>query len=119
MFLTVFSYVILVKMYPIPTWQEYLTISFVVAMGFEKLREIVSSEPIKLSQKYAVWKLNMWNPCDAMAVAFFFVGLCLRLQAKTFHIGRVIYCVDSIYWYLRLFNILGVNKYFGRYLELF
>lgn len=28
-------------------------------------------------------------------------------------IGRVFYCVDSVYWYLRILNILGVNKYLG------
>lgn len=55
----------------------------------------------------------MWNPCDAAAIIFFMIGLVLRFRANTMDIGRVIYCVDSIYWYLRILNILGVNKYLG------
>lgn len=109
----IFSYVVLVKMGPTPTWQEYLAISFISAMGCEKVREILSTEPVALSQKFAVWCLNMWNPCDAVAITFFLVGLCLRLQPETLRIGRVMYCVDSVYWYLRILNIVGVNKYLG------
>lgn len=55
----------------------------------------------------------MWNPCDAAAITFFLIGLSLRFQPAYMHVGRVIYCVDSIYWYLRILNILGVNKYLG------
>lgn len=56
----------------------------------------------------------MWNPCDAVAIIFFVIGLTLRFRPHTMDIGRVIYCVDSIYWYLRILNILGVNKYLGK-----
>lgn len=65
-------------------------------------------------QKFQVWAWNMWNPCDAFAIIFFLVGLSLRLQPAYMDVGRVIYCVDSIYWYLRILNILGVNKYLGK-----
>lgn len=55
----------------------------------------------------------MWNPCDAAAIIFFVIGLSLRFRPNTMDTGRVIYCLDSIYWYLRILNILGVNKYLG------
>lgn len=57
----------------------------------------------------------MWNPCDASAIIFFLIGLSLRFRHETHDIGRVMYCVDSIYWYLRILNILGVNKYLGKW----
>lgn len=57
----------------------------------------------------------MWNPCDAVAIILFVIGLTLRFRPSTMDIGRVIYCVDSIYWYLRILNILGVNKYLGEF----
>lgn len=60
----------------------------------------------------------MWNPCDAAAIIFFMIGLVLRFHHNTQDIGRVIYCVDSIYWYLRILNILGVNKYLGGWQQL-
>lgn len=70
---------------------------------------------INFRQKFQVWAWNMWNPCDASAIIFFLIGLSLRFQPTYRPVGRVIYCVDSIYWYLRILNILGVNKYLGEW----
>ncbi|KAG8229411.1 hypothetical protein J437_LFUL000932 [Ladona fulva] len=39
--------------------------------------------------------------------------MALRLKPSSMSVGRVIYCVDIIYWYLRILHILGVNKYLG------
>ncbi|RZF33234.1 hypothetical protein LSTR_LSTR012995 [Laodelphax striatellus] len=112
-FLVIFSYVVLVRMDPSPSWQELYCIAYIVTLGCEKVREIVSTEPATISHKFAVWAWNMWNPCDAAAVIFFLVGLSLRLKPSSMSVGRVIFCVDIIYWYLRILNILGVNKYLG------
>ncbi|XP_024940536.1 transient receptor potential cation channel trpm isoform X3 [Cephus cinctus] len=112
-FLLLFSYCILVRMGKKPTWPEIYAIAYICTLGCEKVREIVSSEPATLSHKFSVWAWNMWNPCDAAAIIFFQIGLILRLRQSTFDVGRVIYCVDCIYWYLRILNILGVNKYLG------
>lgn len=70
-------------------------------------------------QKFSVWAWNMWNPCDAIAIILFVVGISLRFRPTTMDVGRVIYCLDSVYWYLRILNILGVNKYLGMYTILF
>ncbi|KAK0173426.1 hypothetical protein PV328_006622 [Microctonus aethiopoides] len=112
-FLLFFSCCILVRMDETPTWSELYAIAYICTLGCEKVREIVTSEPATLSHKFSVWSWNMWNPCDAAAIILFVIGLVLRLRQSTFDIGRVIYCVDCIYWYLRILNILGVNKYFG------
>ncbi|XP_023311043.1 transient receptor potential cation channel trpm isoform X3 [Anoplophora glabripennis] len=112
-FLVIFSFTVLVKMEAMPSWQEWMAIAFVCTLGCEKLRELFSSEPVGLSQKLAVWSWNMWNPCDMAAVLTFLIGMSLRLREDTLRIGRVIYCVNSIYWYLRILNILSVNKYLG------
>lgn len=114
-FLLLFSYTILVRMIEQPSWPELFAISYIITMGCEKIREIVTSEPVALSHKFSVWAWNMWNPCDAAAIMFFLIGLVLRLRQSTFESGRVIYCVDCMYWYLRMLNILGVNKYLGMY----
>ncbi|XP_044264346.1 transient receptor potential cation channel trpm isoform X10 [Tribolium madens] len=112
-FLIIFSYTILVKMNENPSWQEWLAISFMCTFGCEKLRELFSSEPVGLKQKLAVWCWNLWNPCDMAAVLFFLIGVALRFKESTFEVGRVFYCVNSIYWYLHILNILSVNKYLG------
>ncbi|XP_034650809.1 transient receptor potential cation channel trpm isoform X7 [Drosophila subobscura] len=112
-FLIMFSFTVLVKMGPEPRWQEWYSIAYITTLGFEKVREIISSEPVAITHKFSVWAWNMWNPCDGAAIILFLIGLAFRFRPNTMDIGRVIYCVDSIYWYLRILNILGVNKYLG------
>ncbi|XP_014480910.1 PREDICTED: transient receptor potential cation channel trpm isoform X1 [Dinoponera quadriceps] len=112
-FLIFFSYCILIHMDDHPSLAEIYAIAYICTLGCEKVREIATSEPATLSHKFSVWAWNMWNPCDAAAIIFFQIGLALRLRHLTLDVGRVIYCVDCIYWYLRILNILGVNKYFG------
>nr|XP_034192351.1 transient receptor potential cation channel trpm isoform X9 [Osmia lignaria] len=112
-FLVLFSYCILIHMDDHPSLAEIYAIAYICTLGCEKVREIATSEPATLSHKFSVWAWNMWNPCDAAAIIFFQIGLALRLRHSTLDVGRVIYCVDCIYWYLRILNILGVNKYFG------
>ncbi|KAL5289513.1 TRPM7 family protein [Megaselia abdita] len=112
-FLVMFTYTVLVKMEPTPCWQEIYSIAYIATLGCEKVREIISSEPVAITHKFSVWAWNMWNPCDGAAIILFLIGLSLRFRPSTQDIGRVMYCVDSIYWYLRILNILGVNKYLG------
>ncbi|MBN3297853.1 TRPM3 protein, partial [Amia calva] len=77
---------------------------------------ILMSEPGKLLQKVKVWLQEYWNITDLMAILIFSVGMVLRLQDPPFmSYGRVIYCVNIIYWYIRLLDIFGVNKYLGPY----
>lgn len=74
------------------------------------------SEPGKLLQKVKVWLQEYWNITDLMAILIFSVGMVLRLQEPPLmSYGRVIYCVNIIYWYIRLLDIFGVNKYLGPY----
>nr|XP_012234779.1 PREDICTED: transient receptor potential cation channel trpm [Linepithema humile] len=112
-FLLFFSYCILIHMDEQPSLAEIYAIAYICTLGCEKIREIAISEPATLSHKFSVWAWNMWNPCDAAAIIFFQIGLALRLRNSSHDVGRVMYCVDCIYWYLRILNILGVNKYFG------
>lgn len=74
------------------------------------------SEPGKLSQKIKVWLQEYWNLTDLVAISMFLVGMVLRLQKQPYMgYGRVIYCVDIIFWYIRVLDIFGVNKYLGPY----
>lgn len=74
------------------------------------------SEPGKLSQKIKVWLQEYWNITDLVAICVFLVGATLRLQRQPYMgYGRVIYCVDIIFWYIRVLDIFGVNKYLGPY----
>ncbi|XP_045501553.1 transient receptor potential cation channel trpm isoform X6 [Colias croceus] len=113
LFLLMFTYTVLVKMNPTPSWPEIYSICYIITFLCEKIREIVTSEPVAIRHKFSVWAWNMWNTYDAGFIIFFLVGLTLRFRPGSMDVGRVIYCVDIIYWYLRILNILGVNKYLG------
>ncbi|XP_028314182.1 transient receptor potential cation channel subfamily M member 3 isoform X8 [Gouania willdenowi] len=115
-YLMLFNYIVLVKMDLWPSIQEWIVIAYIFTNGIEKMREILMSEPGKLLQKVKVWLQEYWNITDLMAILIFSVGMVLRLQEPPFmSYGRVIYCVNIIYWYIRLLDIFGVNKYLGPY----
>ncbi|XP_051005667.1 transient receptor potential cation channel subfamily M member 1 [Acomys russatus] len=115
-YLLLFNYVILVRMDGWPSPQEWIVISYIVSLALEKIREILMSEPGKLSQKIKVWLQEYWNITDLVAISMFMVGAILRLQNQPYMgYGRVIYCVDIILWYIRVLDIFGVNKYLGPY----
>lgn len=83
---------------------------------FYFLFQILMSEPGKLSQKVKVWLQEYWNITDLVAISVFMIGAVLRLQNQPYMgYGRVIYCVDIIFWYIRVLDIFGVNKYLGPY----
>ncbi|XP_073442999.1 transient receptor potential cation channel subfamily M member 1 isoform X2 [Dendrobates tinctorius] len=115
-YLMLFNYIILVKMERWPSLQEWIVISYIVTLALEKVREILMSEPGKLSQKVKVWLQEYWNITDLVAISVFLIGAMLRLQNQPYMgYGRVIYCVDIIFWYIRVLDIFGVNKYLGPY----
>ncbi|KAM9183731.1 transient receptor potential cation channel subfamily M member 1 [Dugong dugon] len=115
-YLLLFNYVILVRMDRWPSMQEWVVISYIVSLALEKIREILMSEPGKLSQKIKVWLQEYWNITDLVAISMFMIGAILRLQNQPYMgYGRVIYCVDIIFWYIRVLDIFGVNKYLGPY----
>ncbi|XP_051800564.1 transient receptor potential cation channel subfamily M member 1-like [Acanthochromis polyacanthus] len=115
-YLMLYNYIILVKMERWPSLQEWIVISYIITLGLEKVRQILMSEPGKLKQKINVWLEDYWNITDLVAIWVFLLGLMLRLQNHPYMgYGRVIYCVDIIFWYIRVLDIFGVNKYLGPY----
>ncbi|XP_063170381.1 transient receptor potential cation channel subfamily M member 1 [Candoia aspera] len=115
-YLMLFNYIILVRMDRWPSVQEWVVISYIMTLALEKVREILMSEPGKLSQKIKVWLQEYWNITDLVAISVFLIGAILRLQNQPYMgYGRVIYCVDIIFWYIRVLDIFGVNKYLGPY----
>ncbi|XP_067445912.1 transient receptor potential cation channel subfamily M member 1-like [Thunnus thynnus] len=115
-YLMLYNYIILVKMERWPSIQEWTVIAYILTLGAEKVRQILMSEPGKLKQKISVWMEEYWNITDLVAICTFLLGLMLRLQHEPYMgYGRVIYCIDIIFWYIRVLDIFGVNKYLGPY----
>ncbi|XP_051836602.1 transient receptor potential cation channel subfamily M member 7 isoform X1 [Antechinus flavipes] len=121
-FLMLYTFVVLVQMEQLPSVQEWIVIAYIFTYAIEKIREIFMSEAGKISQKIKVWFSDYFNISDTIAIVTFFIGFGLRFGArwkfgndKIFVAGRLIYCLNIIFWYVRLLDFLAVNQQAGPY----
>uniref|UniRef100_A0A3P9LRN6 non-specific serine/threonine protein kinase n=1 Tax=Oryzias latipes TaxID=8090 RepID=A0A3P9LRN6_ORYLA len=118
-FLMLFSFVVLVKMENRPSIQEWLVIFYIVSTAVEKTREVLMSEPRKLRQKLKIWFSEYWNISDFVAILLFLVGFALRWHPDPYRTaGRIAYCLDIIFWFIRVLDLLAVNQHAGPYLTI-
>lgn len=118
-FLMLFSFVVLVKMEESPSVQEWMVIAYILSTAVEKIREVMMSEPRKLSQKLKVWFSEYWNISDFTAILLFMAGLTMRWRAEPYRTaGRIAYCLNIIFWFVRVMDLLAVNKHAGPYLTM-
>lgn len=118
-FLMLFSYVVLVKMGDKPSVQEWLVIAYILSTAMEKTREVLMSEPTKLRQKLKIWFSEYWNVSDFIAILLFLAALAMRWQADPYRTaGRITYCLDIIFWFVRLMDLLALNQHAGPYLTM-
>ncbi|XP_052007956.1 transient receptor potential cation channel subfamily M member 7-like [Xyrauchen texanus] len=115
-FLMLYSFVVLVRMEMLPSPQEWIVILYIFTLAVEKIREMFMSEGGKISQKVKVWFSDYFNISDFLAIIMFFVGFGLRFGTENvFDTGRIVYCLNIIFWYVRLLDILAVNQQAGPY----
>ncbi|NXY05428.1 TRPM6 protein, partial [Pteruthius melanotis] len=118
-FLMLFTYTVLVKMEPRPSVQEWLVIIYIFTTAIEKVREVFISEPRKFRQKVKVWIYEYWNFTDSVAIILFMTGFGLRWSNPPVQTaGRLLYCLDIIFWYTRLLDLFAVNQHAGPYLTM-
>ncbi|NXK38184.1 TRPM6 protein, partial [Piprites chloris] len=118
-FLMLFTYTVLVKMGPRPSVQEWLVIIYIFTTAIEKVREVFISEPGKFCQKVKVWIYEYWNFTDSIAIILFMIGFGLRWSNPPVQTaGRLLYCLDIIFWYTRLLDLFAVNQHAGPYLTM-
>uniref|UniRef100_A0A663LQV9 non-specific serine/threonine protein kinase n=1 Tax=Athene cunicularia TaxID=194338 RepID=A0A663LQV9_ATHCN len=126
-FLMLYTFVVLVKMEELPSVQEWIVIAYIFTSAIEKIREVFMSEAGKINQKIKVWFSDYFNISDTVAIVTFFIGFALRFGAKgnfgentyrenyVFVAGRITYCLNIIFWYVRLLDFLAVNQQAGPY----
>ncbi|NXF39770.1 TRPM6 protein, partial [Nyctibius bracteatus] len=118
-FLMLFTYTVLVKMELRPSVQEWLVIIYIFSTAIEKVREVFISEPGKFCQKVKVWIYEYWNFTDSVAIILFMIGFGLRWSDPPVQTaGRLLYCLDIIFWYARLLDLFAVNQHAGPYLTM-
>uniref|UniRef100_A0A672V9L4 non-specific serine/threonine protein kinase n=1 Tax=Strigops habroptila TaxID=2489341 RepID=A0A672V9L4_STRHB len=109
-FLMLYTFVVLVKMEELPSVQEWIVIAYIFTSAIEKIREIFMSEAGKINQKVKVWFSDYFNISDTVAIVTFFIG-----ENYVFVAGRITYCLNIIFWYVRLLDFLAVNQQAGPY----
>nr|XP_035926357.1 transient receptor potential cation channel subfamily M member 6 isoform X3 [Halichoerus grypus] len=118
-FLMLFTYTVLVEMQPQPSVQEWLVIIYIFTNAIEKVREVCISEPGKFTQKVKVWISEYWNVIETVAIGLFSVGFGLRWGDPPLHTaGRLMYCIDIIFWFSRLLDFFAVNQHVGPYVTM-
>ncbi|KAK7010748.1 transient receptor potential cation channel subfamily M member 1 [Biomphalaria glabrata] len=117
-FLSIYFYVILDRLKEIPTWAEiYVTVCIFTTAG-EKIRQIVASEPVTLEMKLNVYISKVWNILDTLCIVLFFMGFALRFFPSTLNDSQMIYCLDSVFWNIKMLEIYSVNKYLGPFVKI-
>uniref|UniRef100_A0A8C3VGU7 Transient receptor potential cation channel subfamily M member 7 n=1 Tax=Catharus ustulatus TaxID=91951 RepID=A0A8C3VGU7_CATUS len=111
-FLMLYTFVVLVKMEELPSVQEWIVIAYIFTSAIEKIREIFMSEAGKINQKIKVWFSDYFNISDTVAIVTFFIGFA---ENYVFVAGRITYCLNIIFWYVRLLDFLAVNQQAGPY----
>ncbi|KAJ8782306.1 hypothetical protein J1605_010285 [Eschrichtius robustus] len=81
--------------------------------------KVYISEPGKFTQKVKVWISEYWNLMETVAIGLFLVGFGLRWGDPPFYTaGRLIYCIDIIFWFSRLLDFFAVNQHAGPYVTM-
>ncbi|XP_048733275.2 transient receptor potential cation channel subfamily M member 1-like isoform X2 [Ostrea edulis] len=117
-FLAAYTFVVLVKTYPKPTWPEIFLMTYVFSLATEKFRQVVASEPVKLSLKLRVFFIQYWNIWDMVAILMFSTAVGLRMFDETRKAARIIYTLNIVFFYIRILEILSVNQYLGPYVKI-
>ncbi|XP_040198533.1 transient receptor potential cation channel subfamily M member 7-like isoform X2 [Rana temporaria] len=125
-FLMLYTYVVLVKMETLPSVQEWIVIITIVTTGVETMREIFVSEAGKISQKLKTHFSSYLNINEFLGILTFLIGFGLRFGSRNipdstsdedlvFVSGRIIYCLNTMFWFVRLLDLLNVNQDAGLY----
>ncbi|XP_059155361.1 transient receptor potential cation channel subfamily M member 1-like [Physella acuta] len=118
LFLSLYIYVIIDRLKTVPTWAEVYVIAFMFTLAAEKVREIIASEPVNIIMKLSVYISNVWNVLDTVGIGLFAVGVVMRFIPATLNDAQLIYCVDIIFWNIRILEIYSVHKYLGPFVKI-
>lgn len=119
-FLICFTYTVLIRTPLIPEWPEIVVIANVVSLGVDMIRKLCMTEPTGFTQKLRVFCSYHWNWTTSIGVIMFLVGFAMRMSPETSvrDWGRVLYCTNICFWYLRLFDLLSANYKLGPYITM-
>jgi len=98
-----------------PSALEIFVLVYVFSYGLDKIRELLQTDSPRFSDKCKLFFSKIMNSLDVAAILSIAVALGFRLSPRKEHqqVARLIYCVNTIYWYVKLLEFLIINKYTG------
>ncbi|XP_060069343.1 transient receptor potential cation channel subfamily M member 1-like [Ylistrum balloti] len=118
LFLMCYTYVVLVRTYPEPKWQEMVVMVYVATIALDKIRSIIASEPVNFTKKMNLYFSQKWNIWDTMALTSFAMAVTLRFIPATLRDARILYTINIVFWYPRILQMISVNRYLGPYIKI-
>jgi hypothetical protein len=114
-FLMSLTYIVLVRTPHTPSAPEIIVLIYIFTLGCDKIREIPQIDSPRFSGKLKVFFSKIMNVMDLFFILTIVMAFGFRLSTleNASNTARLIYCVNSIYWYVRLLEFLLINKYVG------
>ena len=115
LFLISFAYIVLVKTPPKPSYPEIFVLVYVFSYGLDKMRECLQTDTSRFSGKIKIFFSKVLNSLDMFFIITIIVALGFRLSKINEHIkvARLLYCINTIYWYVKFMEFFIINKYTG------
>lgn len=114
-FLCSFAYIVLVKTPKKPSYVEIYVLVYIFSYGLDKFRELLQTDSTRFSGKFKIFFSNIMNTLDAFFIFSVIVALFFRLSCndENVKIARLLYCINTIYWNVKLMEYLIINKHTG------
>ncbi|KAI0984767.1 hypothetical protein GJ496_001038 [Pomphorhynchus laevis] len=110
-FLVLYTYMVLIETPKIISVVEIVVWIYVLSLSLEMIMDFMTF-PIRQHGRRLNSFFDFSTTFETVAILMFFCAFLLRCQGNI-STARVIYCTNIIYWYLRMFSFLIVEKHIG------
>uniref|UniRef100_A0A7E4VYS8 Ion_trans domain-containing protein n=1 Tax=Panagrellus redivivus TaxID=6233 RepID=A0A7E4VYS8_PANRE len=111
-FLSVLTYVLLIRTPVNPTFSEYVLVCYVITFGIELIRKLIMSKPQRFHEKLEYF-FGFWNTLTMMAVVSHFIGFLCRTMYSNPAYGRCILSLSAVLWTIKMLDFLSVHPNIG------
>lgn len=114
-FLMCFAYIVLVKTPLKPSIGEIFVLVYLFSYGLDKIRELLQTDSPRFSGKIKIFFSKVLNSLDVFFILTIILALAFRISNSKQNqiVARLLYCVNTIYWVIKLMEFLLINKYIG------
>ncbi|CAF3851913.1 unnamed protein product [Rotaria sp. Silwood2] len=117
-FLSIFTYVILIRTSAKPSVCEWIVMSYLTTVAIDLIRELLIMSGTRWKTWLSVYFNDVLHLYDTFSCLMFAVAFGLRLTNDFRIVGRLLLCINLSFWYLRMFHFLVVSKEVGPYIHI-